>query len=56
MNTKMNQQPRFRALVIALPLLLAASLHAAGGPGLNLHLSPAGNDANPGTAAQPLWG
>ena len=31
----------------------AASLHAADGPGLNLHLSPAGNDANPGTAAQP---
>jgi len=30
------------------------ALHAADGPGLNLHLSPAGNDANPGMAAQPL--
>jgi hypothetical protein len=29
-------------------------MHAADGPGLNLHLSPAGNDASPGTAAHPL--
>ena len=50
----MNQPYLCKSLVIALPLLLAASLHAADGPGLNLHLSPAGNDANPGTAAQPL--
>ena len=37
-------------------MLLAplAALHAADGPGLNLHLSPAGNDANPGTADKPL--
>jgi hypothetical protein len=42
-------------LVIALPLLLAAGLsEAADGPGLNLQVSPAGNDANPGTAAHPL--
>ena len=38
------------------PLLLGPlpALHATDGPGLSLHLSPAGNDANPCTAAQPL--
>lgn len=50
----MNQRHFCHFCVIPLPLLFAASLHAADGPGLNLHLSPAGNDANPGTAAQPL--
>jgi alpha-L-rhamnosidase len=30
MNTKMNQRQLCKSLVIALPLLLAASLHAAG--------------------------
>ena len=49
-----NQRHLFESLAIALPLLFAASLHTADGPGLNRHLSPAGNDADPGTAAQPL--
>lgn len=40
----------FVAMLLA-PLIV---LHAADGPGLNLHLSPAGSDANAGTAAQPL--
>lgn len=38
------------ALLLA-PLLV---LRAADGPGFSLHISPAGHDANPGTAAQPL--
>ena len=50
----MRQRHFCKSLVIALPLLLAASLRAADGPGLSFHLSPARNDANPGTAAQPL--
>ena len=50
----MNLRHLCKSLVIALPLLLAAALHAADGMDLSLHLSPAGNDTNPGTAAQPL--
>jgi len=42
------------ATLAALSLPPLAVLHAADGPGLNLHLSPAGSDVNPGTAAQPL--
>ena len=46
---------RFTSCIfVALLLAPLIALHAADGPGLNLHLSPAGNDANAGTAAQPL--
>ena len=46
---------RLRSFIFA-ALLLAPlpALPAADRPSLNLHLSPDGNDANPGTAAQPL--
>jgi hypothetical protein len=47
--------PRLTSIIVA-ALLLAPrpALQAAGEPRFSLHISPAGNDANPGTAAQPL--
>ncbi len=46
---------RFTSFIFAAMLLAPLiALHAADLPGLNLHLSPAGNDANPGTASRPL--
>ena len=56
-NDRKHQVKRNRLLPLA-ALLLAplAALPAAepAKPGLTFHVAPAGNDANPGTAAKPL--
>jgi hypothetical protein len=46
--------PSTYSIIAAILLAPLSSLHAAGVTGLEIHLSPSGDDANPGTADKPL--